>query len=261
MCRKQSLGVVPVALYRRGVAQGAGSFVTRICTARAGHGTESSLNPPLEPIGIATTYRTRYMNTTLDPKAGFVNYPTDEGRKASAVDLGTQSPDPRRYYDREEPGLELDRMWIKSGPFAGLVQDLPEIGDYFPYELGKESFAVVRVAAGGEASKRTTTLTPTAVTRLVRSDFVHVDSNLERKVEAPEGRRMYVDRFHMIRYSTKLADPPLQKARCKRRQALSGLVPHGHRTGWRTLICPGSPGRLQSLIGSLVAIEDKWRHS
>jgi phenylpropionate dioxygenase-like ring-hydroxylating dioxygenase large terminal subunit len=119
------------------------------------------------------------MSTTFDPETGFINYPADEGgpagRKAPAVDLGTRAPDPRRYYDRDEARLEWDRMWMKSWAFAGLVQDLPEIGDYFRYDLGKESFIVVRVAAGDDGIKAYYNVCPHRGNRLVRSDFGHAD--------------------------------------------------------------------------------------
>jgi len=119
------------------------------------------------------------MGTTFDPQTGFVNYRADEGgvagRKAPAVDLGMQSPGPRRYYDREEARLEWDRMWMKCWAFASLVQDLPKIGDYFRHDLGKESFIVVRIASGDEGIKIYYNVCPHRGNRLVRSDFGHVD--------------------------------------------------------------------------------------
>ena len=121
------------------------------------------------------------MSTTFDSRIGFVNYPSDEageaGRKAPPVDLGTQQPDPRRYYDRDEAQREWDRMWMKSWAFAGLTQDLQEIGDYFRYDLGKESFIVVRAAPGDDGLKAYYNVCPHRGNRLVRSDFGHMDPN------------------------------------------------------------------------------------
>lgn len=121
------------------------------------------------------------MSTTFDSRIGFVNYPSDEageaGRKAPPVDLGTQQPDPRRYYDRDEAQREWDRMWMRSWAFAGLTQDLQEIGDYFRYDLGKESFIVVRAAPGDDGLKAYYNVCPHRGNRLVRSDFGHMDPN------------------------------------------------------------------------------------
>ncbi|MFW0887969.1 UNVERIFIED_CONTAM: aromatic ring-hydroxylating dioxygenase subunit alpha [Pseudomonas sp. JL1] len=121
------------------------------------------------------------MSTTFDSRIGFVNYPSDEageaGRKAPPVDLGTQQPDPRRYYDRDEAQREWDRMWMKSWAFAGLTQDVQEIGDYFRYDLGKESFIVVRTALGDDGLKAYYNVCPHRGNRLVRSDFGHMDPN------------------------------------------------------------------------------------
>lgn len=119
------------------------------------------------------------MSTAFDPQIGFIRYPSDEageaGRKAPPVDLGTNPPDPRRYYDREEAQREWDLMWMKSWAFAGLTQDLQETGDYFCYDLGKESFIVTRVAAGDDGIKAYYNVCPHRGNRLIRNDFGHVN--------------------------------------------------------------------------------------
>src|SRR3546814_20540856 len=83
-----------------------------------------------------------------DYKTGFVTYPDAEPgspeAKAPYVDHGTGRIDPRRYYSAEEAELEWTHMWTKSWSFAGLEHDIPEIGDYFKVDLGRESFIVVR---------------------------------------------------------------------------------------------------------------------
>ena len=42
--------------------------------------------------------------------------------------------------------LEWDRMWTKVWNVAGRLQDVPEVGDYFTTELGKESLLIVRAS-------------------------------------------------------------------------------------------------------------------
>jgi carnitine monooxygenase subunit len=117
------------------------------------------------------------MTTTFDHKTGFVNYPKGEGgpagEKAPYVDHGVTAPDPRRYFSSEEAKLEWERMWMKSWAFAGLTQDLPEIGDYFRYDLGKESFIVTRTGAGDAGIKAYYNVCPHRGNRLVHSDFGH----------------------------------------------------------------------------------------
>ncbi len=38
---------------------------------------------------------------------------------------------------------EWDQVWTKTWLFAGLVSDLEDAGDYFVYELGRESIMVM----------------------------------------------------------------------------------------------------------------------
>lgn len=49
-----------------------------------------------------------------------------------------------RYTDAKYVPLEWERMWKKTWTVAGRVEDIPEAGDYFTYDLGKESFIVTR---------------------------------------------------------------------------------------------------------------------
>lgn len=119
------------------------------------------------------------MTNKFDYQSGFINYPADEagvaGRKAPYVDLGVRAPDPRRYFSKEEAALEWEHMWMKSWAFAGLAQDVPEVGDYFRYDLGKESFIVTRVAPGDGGIKAYYNVCPHRGNRLVRSEFGHAN--------------------------------------------------------------------------------------
>ncbi|WP_340317949.1 aromatic ring-hydroxylating oxygenase subunit alpha [Rhizorhabdus argentea] len=105
----------------------------------------------------------------------FINYPDDEagpqGAKAPYVDLGTSPPDKRRYYSREEADLEWSGLWMKTWALAGLLQDIPEVGDFLRYELGKESFIVVRTGKGENDVKAYYNVCPHRGNRLVHTDF------------------------------------------------------------------------------------------
>jgi carnitine monooxygenase subunit len=66
--------------------------------------------------------------------------------KAPYVDLGTGLIDPRLFYSPDVMKLEWEKLWTKVWTLAGLTCDIPNVGDYFKYDLGKESFVVVRTA-------------------------------------------------------------------------------------------------------------------
>ncbi|ATE64255.1 aromatic ring-hydroxylating oxygenase subunit alpha [Rhizorhabdus dicambivorans] len=51
---------------------------------------------------------------------------------------------PRTYYDPELNQRETELFWPKVWTMAGRVSDVQEVGDYFTYELGPESFIIVR---------------------------------------------------------------------------------------------------------------------
>jgi carnitine monooxygenase subunit len=64
-------------------------------------------------------------------------------------DNGTARPDPARYYSREFWQAEWDRMFTRTWLLAGVVSDIPDTGDWFRFEIGSESFIVVRREDGG----------------------------------------------------------------------------------------------------------------
>lgn len=51
-----------------------------------------------------------------------------------------------RYTSREFARLEWDRMWTKTWLMAGPLSDLENVGDYFTFEIGRESIVVARSA-------------------------------------------------------------------------------------------------------------------
>lgn len=52
--------------------------------------------------------------------------------------------DKQRYSSRQVMDAEWDRIWTRCWLFAGLQSDLPDSGDYFVFELGRESIVVLR---------------------------------------------------------------------------------------------------------------------
>lgn len=113
----------------------------------------------------------------FDYRKGFQAYPESSsgpaGDKAPYVDHGTERPDPRRYFSQEEAELEWQHVWMKTWAFAGLMQDLPEVGDYLRYNLGKESFIVVRTSEAANGVKAYYNVCPHRGNRLVHNDFGH----------------------------------------------------------------------------------------
>lgn len=65
---------------------------------------------------------------------------------AKAPDPGIPyDPVPKeRYTDPKYVALEWERLWKKVWTLAGRIEDIPEPGDYFTYDLGKESFLITR---------------------------------------------------------------------------------------------------------------------
>ena len=51
-----------------------------------------------------------------------------------------------RYTSREFAQLEWERMWTKTWLYAGPLSDLEHVGDYFTFEIGRESIVVCRSA-------------------------------------------------------------------------------------------------------------------
>lgn len=59
------------------------------------------------------------------------------------VDHGTDRIDPTRYYDRDYMEREWEQLWTRVWLIAGPRSDLNEPGDYFTFEIGRESIIVV----------------------------------------------------------------------------------------------------------------------
>ena len=88
---------------------------------------------------------------------GDINYALDAPRMVTKPLPGgtpiAKTPDPgipyelvpkERYTDAKYVSLEWDRLWKKVWTLAGRVESITEAGDYFTYDLGKESFLITR---------------------------------------------------------------------------------------------------------------------
>ncbi len=49
-----------------------------------------------------------------------------------------------RYHSREHMTLEWNKMWTRTWTCAGRTSDIPSPGNYFRYDLGRESFIITR---------------------------------------------------------------------------------------------------------------------
>ncbi|TQC38932.1 aromatic ring-hydroxylating dioxygenase subunit alpha [Rhodococcus sp. WS4] len=95
--------------------------------------------------------------------------PGSSAEKAPYIDHGTDLIDPRRYTDPAEADREWDKLWTKIWNLAGIAADIPEPGDWFKYDLGRESFVVVR---GDDGQIRAFyNVCPHRGNQLVRNDF------------------------------------------------------------------------------------------
>ncbi|KXU33822.1 hypothetical protein A0J57_04055 [Sphingobium sp. 22B] len=88
------------------------------------------------------------MSEDYDIEKGYIVYP-----KTKNGDIAAKSPKTlvhkgivptERYFSREEADMEWDRLFQKVWLFAGLTQDLSKVGDYFKFDVGRESIVVVR---------------------------------------------------------------------------------------------------------------------
>ena len=64
--------------------------------------------------------------------------------KLPEPDLGSGLIPKERYLTSEFMALEWDRLWTRVWNLACPLSDIPDVGDYFAFELGPESIIVVR---------------------------------------------------------------------------------------------------------------------
>ena len=111
----------------------------------------------------------------FDYLKGFVVYPAADpespAAKAPYIDYGTGIVDVERYYSREEADLEWEKFWTRTWSFAGLMHDIPEVGDFFRMDLGRESFVIVRAGTDPEDVRAYYNVCPHRGNQLVHTNF------------------------------------------------------------------------------------------
>ncbi len=115
-------------------------------------------------------YNLRDGGPVLNPDAG----DADPDRKAPYVNNGTDTKDPQRYYSADQMAREWEQLWTRVWTIAGVVCDIPEVGDVMTYELLHESFVVVRTGEGPEDVAAYYNICGHRGNRLVLQDFGHV---------------------------------------------------------------------------------------
>jgi phenylpropionate dioxygenase-like ring-hydroxylating dioxygenase large terminal subunit len=72
-------------------------------------------------------------------------------RKQPDIDHGVAVVDKTRYYSREFMQREADQVWARAWLLAGVVADIPNVGDFFVFDVGIESIIVTRTDEGIKA--------------------------------------------------------------------------------------------------------------
>ncbi|WP_136162182.1 aromatic ring-hydroxylating oxygenase subunit alpha [Sphingomonas flavalba] len=88
---------------------------------------------------------------------------------APHVDNGTERPDPRRYTAADVAAAEWEKLFTRTWLLAGPVSDVREAGDWMRFDIGVESFIVVRKEDGGLAAHYN--VCSHRGSQLVRDDF------------------------------------------------------------------------------------------
>ncbi len=65
--------------------------------------------------------------------------------------LGSDDVDVRRYTSRDWHDLEVEHVWRKVWQFACRAEEIPEVGDFYLYEIVRDSYIVMRTADGIKA--------------------------------------------------------------------------------------------------------------
>lgn len=87
------------------------------------------------------------------------------------IDNGTDILAPDRNIDPNIARQEWEMLWTRVWQLAGLVSDIPEVGDYFRYNVGIESFIITRVGPGKGDIKAFYNVCQHRGYRLVHNDF------------------------------------------------------------------------------------------
>lgn len=60
--------------------------------------------------------------------------------------LGDEDISTDRYYDLDFERKEYENLWTRTWQFACREEHIPEVGDYYVYDIGRKSFLITRVA-------------------------------------------------------------------------------------------------------------------
>ncbi len=137
---------------------------------------------------------------------------------APYVDNGTDLFSTDRYVSEDWARAEWERMWTRVWTLAGLAADVPEVGDYFKYDLGPESFIVTRCGTGENDIKAYYNVCQHRGNRLVMSEFGSTTSfkcmfhswewNLDGSLKNIQDRETF-------REEVVADNPPLTEVRCE----------------------------------------------
>jgi phenylpropionate dioxygenase-like ring-hydroxylating dioxygenase large terminal subunit len=93
------------------------------------------------------------MNVDTIPVAVINPEATDDSLEAKQphIDNGTACYSKEGYFSQDYMHREWQRLWSRSWLIAGVASDLPEVGDYFLFDIGRESIIVTRSEEGVRA--------------------------------------------------------------------------------------------------------------
>lgn len=72
--------------------------------------------------------------------------PNESERRVSWYDMGNQDIDIDRYLTREYHELEKEKIWKKTWQVACREEEIPNVGDYYVYDICDDSIIVTRTA-------------------------------------------------------------------------------------------------------------------
>lgn len=114
---------------------------------------------------------------SVDYRLGVRSYtdvpPGSLAEKMPYIDYGTELVDPKRYIDPAEATREWEKLWTRCWTLAGFACDIPHAGDWFKYDLGRESFVIVR--GRDEEIRAFYNVCPHRGNQIVRTDFGTVE--------------------------------------------------------------------------------------
>lgn len=151
-----------------------------------------------------------------------VGTPHPFNERAPRIDNGTSRPDPARYHGSAYKDAEWSRMWTQTWLLAGPSCDVREDGDFMRFEIGTESFIVVRLEDG--SLKAHYNVCPHRGSQLVLSDFGAVGSftcPFHSWQFALDGANTKVTDEYTFRPETLCHDRNLTSVRC---EEVAGLV-------------------------------------